>query len=117
MNNPYRQGDTLLIPVSTIPNTAKAVRVSNRVVVREGETTGHAHVLEGAAIEEFESATPTADAVERYVRLATATAYVHEDHYVAITATERAPMMIPPGSYKVIQQREFTGERSADVYD
>ena len=41
----YRQGDVLFHPVSAIPATAKKIPTPKRLVLAEGEATGHAHVI------------------------------------------------------------------------
>ena len=40
-----RQGDLLLVPVAGLPEGADRVR-SGRLVLAEGEATGHAHVVD-----------------------------------------------------------------------
>lgn len=51
---PYRQGDVALMP-TTIPATAKEVRrkQGERLVVRHGEATGHAHAFYGPKVKMF----------------------------------------------------------------
>ena len=40
-----RQGDLLLVPIAGLPEGADRVR-SGRLVLAEGEATGHAHVVD-----------------------------------------------------------------------
>ena len=47
-----RQGDVLLVPVEGLPQGSesrqqKVERVGGRLVLAEGEATGHAHAIEG----------------------------------------------------------------------
>jgi hypothetical protein len=49
----YRQGDVLIIPVYSVPgNLAPVARENGRIVLADGEATGHAHAIraEGAAL-------------------------------------------------------------------
>ena len=42
---PIRQGDVILIPVATVPADAQPVQPAGRLVLAEGETSGHEHVI------------------------------------------------------------------------
>jgi hypothetical protein len=44
-----RQGDLLLVPVSGFPDGVRRAR-SGRLVLAEGEATGHAHVRPAASV-------------------------------------------------------------------
>lgn len=47
----YRQGDVLVRPVSAIPADAKPIkRVGGRVILAEGEVTGHHHAISEAGV-------------------------------------------------------------------
>src|SRR6266851_6625022 len=51
MKRQYRQGDVLLCCVDRIPSGAKSVpRDGDRVVVAEGELTGHAHAFTAMSV-------------------------------------------------------------------
>ena len=47
MRKPQRQGDVLLIPTDSIPEGTKPAKRDSRgrLVLAEGEVTGHAHVI------------------------------------------------------------------------
>lgn len=49
-NKLYRQGDVLLTRLSAEPKIEKEV-ARNRVILALGETSGHAHVIDGAVAE------------------------------------------------------------------
>lgn len=51
MEKQLRQGDVLLVPVTSIPATAKEVTPDNGlpIILAYGETTGHAHGIFGRA--------------------------------------------------------------------
>ena len=88
-----RQGDVLLVPVASIPETARPVaRDSGRVVLAYGEATGHAHAISSAA------ATQLHDDIDRYLRLTAVATLQHEEH---------AAIDLAPGTYRVVIQREY----------
>jgi len=90
-----RHGDVALI---RIPDPADARRVDNegkRLVLAEGEVTGHAHVLEGDI--KFDT--------ER------------EPHFITVrgkavlTHQEHATVEVPEGTWMIVRQREYWGEQ------
>jgi hypothetical protein len=88
-----RQGDVLLVPVDEVPDAARPVRrTGGRVVLAEGEVTGHAHAIRSTA------ATLFATGEERYLRAAAPVTLDHEEH---------APIEVAPGTYRVVIQREY----------
>lgn len=96
MKNQYRQGDVFLRPVSSIPADAKPIkRVGGRVILAEGEVTGHHHAIQdaGVALLEHEA--------RRYLRVPETAALRHEEH---------TKVDVAPGLYEVVIQREYTGE-------
>ena len=95
---PYRQGDVLLLPCAGIPTTACAEAPENgRVVLARGEATGHTHAMAAERVCYFRD-----DGAARggYVR-------VDGSAPVALTHEEHTPLMVPPGSYRVVRQREY----------
>lgn len=92
----YRQGDVLLIRVEAAPagETRPVPREGERIVLAHGELTGHAHAIADADAE------LRADAARRrWLRVGAAGATLrHEEH---------APIALPPGTYRVVQQREY----------
>lgn len=106
-----RQGDVLLV------TRGKRVRRSNRslerdargrIVLMEGETTGHAHAVLDASVEYVE--TGTADAVERWLRVGKDGAtLVHEEH--------SAHELLPKHDYEQWYQFEYTPAELIRVRD
>src|SRR3990167_9265341 len=45
------QGDVVVLRVSNIPQGAKRIPVPDRIILAEGEATGHAHVVNGNAVD------------------------------------------------------------------
>ena len=95
----YRQGDVLL--VSTARSlTGAAVRVPRdrgRFVLARGEATGHAHAIHSALAELFE---------ERHGRLVLRVLAGVEQ--VRLLHEEHDTIVLPPGLYEVIRQREYS---------
>ncbi len=95
-----RQGDLLLVELDELPPQLEPVpREDGRLVLAHGEATGHAHVLEGEA----ELLAADLDEMqERFLRVEAESSLVHEEH---------ATVAVPPGSYRVVRQREYVPER------
>lgn len=101
MNHLYRQGDILLRRVERIPAGAKATS-HTRLVIAEGEATGHHHLLTADVEEHL-----TAD--ERFLRIMGANGLLtHEEH---------ATITLPPGDYQVVRQVEYEPESVRYVAD
>ena len=88
----FRQGDVLLIEVDEIPEAATAEPRSGRIVLAEGEATGHAH-----AIHERDARTFTYRD-QRYLLTRSKAQLVHEEH---------GPIEVPSGTWRVVIQREY----------
>lgn len=97
----YRQGD-VLITDAFIPTNAKQVEVKDRVILAEGEVTGHAHAI-------------VADDCEMYE--AGGSYYIHVNKDTQILHEEHAPINLPPGNYAVVRQREYRPEENIRVAD
>lgn len=88
----FRQGDVLLLAVDALPEQAQPESRSGRIVLAEGEVTGHAH-----AVEERDARTFTHEG-QRYLLTRSKAQLIHEEH---------APIEVPPGAYRVVIQREY----------
>lgn len=93
----YRQGDVLLIrrdgPFEVADGRIEPVaRTNGRLVLAEGEATGHAHAITATGAHLLAHGSERLLAVDDSVEL------VHEEH---------APITIPAGFYEVIIQRQF----------
>ena len=100
----YRQGDVLLMAVKAIPKKAQQVAPDERgrVVLAYGEVTGHAHALDSREVVEW-----TAEG-ERFIQSALGAMLKHEEH---------STIALPAGTYKVIQQKEYSPEGLRNVAD
>lgn len=107
-----RQGDVLLIRLEQAPEAFVAevgrrldrvARDRGRLVLAEGEATGHAHVIESDEAEllrEDEQLLDPGQAVELYL-------LVHGAEPVPLVHEEHASLPVPPGVYRVVRQREY----------
>ena len=87
-----RQGDVLLVPVSTIPPGKKARSRGGRLILALGEVTGHHHSVAVADAELVE----TAEAI--FLNIMRETTLDHQEH---------ASITLAPGPYRVVRQREY----------
>lgn len=98
-----RQGDVLLVPVASVPQSAKVQKVKGRIVLAHGEVTGHAHTVDGRRAQLL-----IAEGGMTYLTVEQLTEVRHQEH---------APMTLQPGKYKVVRQREYTPEAIRNVAD
>lgn len=89
----YRQGDVLLVSVTETPKGTRVKPRTGRIVLAEGEITGHAHTVD-AAHAELIDASPEGV----FLRVMEPTSLEHQEH--------RAIRLLP-GSYQVLTQREY----------
>lgn len=99
----YRQGDVLIRGIDKIPTNLTAVpRENGRVILAHGEVTGHAHAVVGDEV--LFLAADLDEMSQRFLRVeGEGATIVHEEHDTII---------LPPGLYEVVRQREYT---SADM--
>lgn len=100
----YRQGDVGIERVANLPTQAAEIAPKDgRIVLAYGEVTGHAHAFaEITKVREFSFA------AERFIQVMEAATLRHEEH---------APITLPPGIYKIHQQREYRPEAIRNVAD
>jgi hypothetical protein len=92
-----RQGDVLLVPVDSVPDAVVPVaRENGRLVLAEGEMTGHAHVIEAEQVELV-----TAEQANQLYLL------VHGCDPVELLHEEHSTLPVEAGMYRVVQQREL----------
>jgi hypothetical protein len=96
MRAQYRQGDVLLCAVDAIPAQAKRVpRTGDRVVVAEGELTGHAHAFAEKGVKLFRER----QSQRSFLSVAAGGAQLrHEEH---------GSILVPQGQYELRRQREY----------
>jgi hypothetical protein len=99
-----RQGDVLLTPVQSIPSQAQEMSIPERLVLAEGEATGHAHAIQ---------ATPRQLEAYRDRSLL----YLEVKEPVTLRHEEHAPLRVEPGTYVVVRQREIWQDEWRQVMD
>jgi hypothetical protein len=103
----YRQGDVLLVAVSSKPETAveQIERENGAIVLAHGEATGHAHAIKSKGATLFRDQKLQAI----FLQVSDVPALLeHQEH----TTIE-----LPPGNYEVIRQREYSPEAIRQVQD
>lgn len=112
----FRQGDVMLVRVSAnpeqgVPAGAKDVTAKDRIVLAFGEVTGHAHAVYPEVDTKGKTKMPAKlwDAgAERFLQVLEKTALKHEEH---------TAVPLDPGTYRVVQQREYAPEAPRQVMD
>lgn len=102
MDTIYRQGDVLIISVDSLPSGAVQEEVADRIVLAYGEVTGHAHALDSTLAVAYRHKE------ERFLEARQGATVVHEEH---------GPIVLPPGFYQVVRQREYTPTEIRPVCD
>jgi hypothetical protein len=97
-----RQGDILLRPVQAPAGVDESAARPGRIVLAEGEATGHEHAVEGTLL----AATVDGRALLRVIE----GVMTHPDH-------DPIPAPVPPGWYEVIRQRVYTPVSPRTVMD
>lgn len=102
-----RQGDIFLDLVAGLPSgCTKVARDKGRVVLAYGEATGHAHAFTDADVTQYEMP----ETRDRFVVIpgGKGRQLKHEEH---------AFLRVPPGTYRVRRQREYSPESIRTVAD
>lgn len=107
-NELYRQGDVLLMRVAK-PKHKLTPKGEKRIVLALGETTGHAHVIDGHAESWIDDLGVTFIEAKEAVRLL----HVTETRQKA----DHDPHELPAGWYQQIHQHEYTPSEIRRVVD
>ena len=101
----YQQGDVLLRKVSSIPSGAVKENKKCRIVLAEGETTGHAH-----AIADIDSVDTFIAGNDRFLEVKKETVLNHEEHNA---------ICVSAGLYKIgiVQEYDHFVEEARNVQD
>ena len=103
----YRHGDVLIIP-TTKQDLSKLEPLSKPdedIVLAEGEVTGHTHRI---AAKWLATLYVIHETQQRILKVQQEATLQHEEHNSII---------LPPGDYLVMQQREYTPEAIRNVMD
>ncbi len=100
----YRQGDVLLIQIEGLPEDARETKPDeeHRIVLAYGEVTGHAHAVSTAQADLYEAGQ------DRFLKIQSGASLVHEEH---------STIMLDPGTYKIVRQREYVPQSWRVVAD
>jgi hypothetical protein len=94
-NIPLQQGDVVLYPVSSIPEGCKKVDPKlGRIVIAEGEATGHAHTI-------------LASIGTMFVNEATKQTFIETSAPTEIDHQEHEKITVPPGKFRVHRVKEY----------
>lgn len=96
-----RHGDIMLRPIPQPDATSQRSEPGQRLVLAQGEATGHAHVLHGLAVAHTQRD-------RALVELLEPGELRHEEH---------ATIAVPPGWYEVVRQRVYTPRAPVWVRD
>lgn len=120
-----RQGDVLLVPIEAVPPSALAQKTET-IVLAEGEQSGHLHRFT-SNVESFRAETAEQAAmlgIKPELRAMTDFILVGGDgaelrhEYADNRQADHNPIQVPPGAYRVVQQREEIGdERAVRAFD
>ena len=101
------QGDVVITAIDMLPQNAKKKSYSNdRLILAEGENTGHAHAVYGDGAELWEDARNK----DLYLVALKEVQVIHEEH---------RPVIIAPGTYKVfiVEEYDYFLEETRKVVD
>lgn len=98
----FRHGDLLLVRVGRLPEGCQSRETKRAAVLAEGEVTGHAHTLTGAALQLWELGN------RLFAELPQGGSLTHQEH---------ATVAIPPGIWEVLRQRVYHPEEIRRVID
>ena len=97
------QGDVYFHQVTSIPTEAKQIESKDRVILAEGETTGHAHAIHrGAVMFRADEGQGT------WLQVSDTADVVHEEH---------ATISLPAGLYEVTIQSQYEPAAIRNVSD
>lgn len=94
----FRHGDVFLREVEALPDGVTQVeRDGGDVILAYGEVTGHAHRIKAPTVALWSVGG------QRYITVTEPSDLTHEEHHT---------ITLPPGTYEVIQQREYDDEQA-----
>lgn len=100
----YRHGDLIVIPVDSIP---VGLQKKDNTELLEGETSGHVHKLNGGIVYK-DNPTAENNFLLGYFEIKKETPLSHEEHETII---------LQPGKYKFMSQREYDPQENRRVID
>lgn len=110
----YRQGDILLVKANA--PTDYEQRSAKRAVLGYGEANGHTHTMDNVTWV-VAPETTDADLHEFALGEKLMPVFVVADEDTELRHQEHGPITVPPGTWRVIRQREYTPQRIVSVVD
>ncbi len=114
--NHYRQGDVLIERIVRIPATAVPQKPSTRIILAQGEATGHHHALDTVDPADWWKAGEASTANRRPPTLAGAL-FVALPAGGVVTHQEHSEIKLPAGNYRITRQREYSPKAIRNVAD
>jgi hypothetical protein len=110
MRNMAAQGDFIILRIKDIPEGVVPVAPENGKVIVAHSETGHNHVMEATRVEAFEIPADKSNSqnVDLYKMFLLVKEDTQIDHLRSFDTHET--IMVPPGTYEVRRQREYTAE-------
>ncbi|MCA1764118.1 MAG: hypothetical protein ABR574_06185 [Cryomorphaceae bacterium] len=103
----YRQGDVLLEKIDEIPKR----KTTKETLLVRGEGRNHGHFISGDELDifegEMEETTSSGGLVTHYLNVQAEAVLEHKLIASHAWTGEHAPILLPPGRYRVIKQREY----------
>lgn len=105
-NNQFRQGDILFVKAIEAPSGDEVARDNqNRVVVAEGEATGHCHAIHEDAVKMFRD-----NKLDR-------TWIVVSDNAADVVHEEHDTITLDEGTWRIVYQRQYMRGQVRRVLD
>lgn len=100
------QGDFIILRVNEIPKNLERLAPENGVLTVAHSETGHNHVMVADRVEAFKvQGASTVDLYEMFLKVEAPTEIRHLREF-----DTHESLMVEPGNYKVMRQREYTPE-------
>ena len=116
VENAARQGDVMLVRVKQAPSgLVEALRDPiGRIVLAYGELSGHAHAIRDGHVTALR--TPDVDEVA-YIEVPEGDPVLLRHEYEDGKTADHAPLLLSPGVYRVVRQREYRPKAIVRVVD
>ena len=109
----FQKGDVIIEAIETMPKNLKEVpRKDRKIVLAEGEATGHAHTIKAFNANLFTNADPMSP-------FTTGDLFLTTDGKITITHEEHKAIDLPKGNWKIrkVQEYDHFAEEARAVRD
>lgn len=112
IDNIARQGDVLLVRVAALPDNVREARrdAHGHIVLALGEHSGHRHAIRDENVTSFVFQTAERDALSADVDfiLVGGSGATLNHEYVSGVKADHEPVLLSPGTYRVVGQRTYS---------